>query len=371
MGLYLHIPFCKQACHYCNFHFSTSTKNQAAFVDALLLELELRKDFLDGVPLGSIYFGGGTPSLLTAEQLDRIFKKIFEFHLVEENAEITLEANPDDLTPEKLRELAQSPVNRLSIGLQSLSEEDLRFMNRAHTAEEAHRCIELSQEAGFNRLTVDLIYGSPTTSDAQWLKNLDFLIERAIPHLSCYALTVEPQTALDHFIRKGKAPAVDEEQAARQFEIMLERLRQAGYEQYEISNFARGAQYAIHNSNYWRGKPYLGIGPSAHSYDGQNRYAVVANNTKYIRTLQEGELASILSIEKLTPTDRYHEYLLTGLRTRWGCQLDQIPFSFQEHFLQQIQAFLKSGKVARNGNTFTLTDSGKLLADHITSSLFI
>lgn len=367
-GIYIHIPFCKQACHYCDFHFSTSMKLKADLIHALLKELELRKDYLKEEKLSSIYFGGGTPSLLSFEELSAIFDKIRQFFSVEENAEITLEANPDDLSAAKLEMLKDTPVNRLSIGIQSFSDQDLQFMNRAHNSKEAHQCVELAQKYGFENLTVDLIYGSPTTSDEQWIKNIDRLYEYDIPHLSCYCLTVEPKTALAHFVKTGKAADVDDEQASRQFNILMDKMEARGYEHYEISNFAKPGRHAIHNSNYWRGEAYLGVGPSAHSYDRQSRQWNVANNSKYIKAIEEGVLP--FEKEDLTPEQRYNEYVMTGLRTKWGVELDRIDPAFQPHFLREAATYLEEGKIEKKGKAFVLTRAGKHLADRIAMELF-
>lgn len=378
-GIYLHIPFCKQACHYCNFHFSTSLKQKPELVQAIVKELELRQDYLNGAALTSIYFGGGTPSLLSEAELNLIFEKIYSLFKVASDAEITLEANPDDLTFEKLQSLRQTPVNRLSIGIQSFAEADLQFMNRAHNASEAKICIENALQAGFENLTVDLIYGSPTTSDAQWIENIETVVNYGIPHISCYALTVEEKTALAHFVKVGKAPAVDEEQAARQFEILMQVLGNKGYEHYEISNFAKPGWYARHNSSYWFGEPYLGIGPAAHSFDGNNtRQWNVANNALYVKQLQDQtgfeNLSGLAEKEMLTPAQRYNEYVMTTLRTMWGARLDQIEAMgarFSAHFLKIVIPFIAKGWVIQKDKTFTLSQEGKLLADFIASELFI
>lgn len=378
-GIYLHIPFCKQACHYCNFHFSTSLKQKPAMVQAILNELEARRDYLENQPVTSIYFGGGTPSLLNEAELEAIFTKIYKLFKVEPNAEITLEANPDDLTVEKLKALRQTPVNRLSIGIQSFAEVDLQFMNRAHNAPEAKNCIENALNTGFENLTVDLIYGAPTTSDAQWIENIETVMNYGIPHLSCYALTVEPKTALAHFVKVGKTPAIEEEQAARQFEILVQITKNQGYEHYEISNFSKPGMYARHNSSYWFGKPYLGVGPAAHSFDGRlTRQWNVANNAVYIAQLGNYEISqfpsfSIAEYEILTPAQRYNEYVMTTLRTMWGSQLEHIVAlgqSFAEHFLKIVEIFITKGWVIRKDNTFILSTQGKLLADFITAELF-
>ncbi len=372
-GLYLHIPFCKQACHYCNFHFSTNLQRKGEMVEALLVELEIQRHYLQGAPLTSIYFGGGTPSLLSASELERLFEKIYALHRVDSGAEITLEANPDDLSPDKLRALRDSPVNRLSIGVQSFSEADLRYMNRAHSATEAHACIENALAAGFDNLTADLIYGAPTTGDAQWAYNVRTMIGLGIPHVSAYSLTVEDRTALAHMVQKGKTSAPDEDAAARQYQFLMDAMESAGYVHYEISNFAREGWYARHNSSYWLGEPYLGIGPSAHSFNGGSRQWNVANNAKYIsRMLVDGNDPSEkwYETETLTPVQQYHDRLLTGLRTIWGFDPASSPSPMKEYFLEQVRPFLQQGLVEFHHGSYRLTRSGKFLADRITVGLF-
>jgi oxygen-independent coproporphyrinogen III oxidase len=371
-GLYIHIPYCKQACHYCNFHFSTTLRTLPAMVRAIVRELELRKDYLSGETVDSIYFGGGTPSLLNTDDLVVIFEKIAAEYSVAPDAEITLEANPDDLGLEKLREWhGRTPINRLSIGIQSFSEEDLRAMNRAHTSAHAHDCLRDALEAGFENLTADLIYGAPTTSDAQWQKNAETLFDLNIPHLSCYCLTVEEGTALHKFVKKGTRPAVDEEQASRQFEWLMDAAAQRGYAHYEISNFAKPGRFARHNSNYWRGVKYLGVGPAAHSFNGISRQWNVANNALYIKSLESDIVP--FEMETLTLENRYNEYVMTALRTAWGVDLaflEQTTPSFIPHFTQKIQTFVEAGWVAQEAGVFRLTRQGKLLADRIAMELF-
>lgn len=367
-GIYIHIPFCKQACHYCDFHFSTSMKMKTPLVQALIKEIDLRADYLKSRALQTIYLGGGTPSLLNAQELNLIFKKIFDTFWVEENAEITLEANPDDLTPEKLAMLKDTPINRLSIGIQSFQEQDLKFMNRAHNAREAINCINLAKKAGFEDLTIDLIYGTPTMNNQQWKENIEQVLAFDIPHISCYCLTIEERTALAHFVATGKAQDVDEDQASDQFGILIDALTHNGYEHYEISNFAKPGRYARHNSAYWRGVPYLGIGPSAHSFNGHSRQWNVANNIRYIKALEKNELP--FEIEHLSEAQLYNEYIMTGLRTRWGVELDKIPLAFQERFLKESQIFISNGKMVMENNNFRLTQSGKFQADLIASTLF-
>lgn len=380
-GLYLHIPYCKQACHYCNFHFSTTLHHREGMINAIVEELKLRRAELPDKSLNSIYLGGGTPSLLTADELNRIFQQIQNLFNISDDAEVTLEANPDDLHQEKIKQLWDSPVNRLSIGIQSFSETDLRFMNRAHNAIEARACIEYAQDAGFENISIDLIYGTPTTTDDQWARNIEIALDYDIPHLSCYALTIEPRTALANMIKKGKIKNVDEEQTAHQFEYLIAALRSEGYEHYEISNFAKPGWRAKHNSSYWLGNPYLGIGPAAHSFDGQRtRSWNVANNARYMSGIElwcqdpEQIPPDLIEFEVLTDDQRYNEYVMTALRTSWGLDLDfvqQLGAHYPDHFLQNAQAYLDAGHMTRKDNNFRLTEDGKLLADRIAMEVFV
>jgi oxygen-independent coproporphyrinogen-3 oxidase len=374
-GIYLHIPFCKQACHYCNFHFSTSLRQKGAMVAAIVRELEVQSGYLRGTALSSIYFGGGTPSLLEVAELEQIFSAIYRLHKVAPDAEITLEANPDDLSVDKLKALRNTPVNRLSIGIQSFAEEDLRFMNRAHHSQEAQACIENALSQGFSNLTLDLIYGSPTTSHEQWAHNLATVFQYPIPHLSAYCLTVEPKTALDHFVRQGKAAPVDDAHAHAQFQYLIEATRAQGFEHYEISNFAKPGCYARHNSSYWLGEPYLGIGPSAHSFDGTSRQWNLANNAQYLKIIQEKPAeewpkAGLFEREILSPATRYNEYVMTGLRTHWGCDVEKMELRFRIYFEQNAQVFLQQGLMLQENEVYRLSDAGKFMADHIASELF-
>ncbi len=372
-GLYLHIPFCKQACHYCDFHFSTVLKNKEAMVEALVRELEMQKDYLDGAQLTSLYFGGGTPSLLDTHEMVLLFETIQRLHNVAPDAEITLEANPDDLSEAKLADLRNyTPVNRLSIGIQSFADEDLRWMNRAHHANDAHACLRRSLAAGFNDLSIDLIYGAPTTSHEQWQENLRLAFNYGVPHLSCYSLTVEKGTALHHFVKTGKSAPVEEEKAARQFEYLIEKSAAAGYEHYEISNFALPGRYAKHNSSYWFGDAYLGIGPSAHAFNGAVRQWNVANNAMYISSLQDGKIP--FESEVLTPEQRYNEYVMTALRTQWGIDRGRVGAfgaAFVDHLDMEAQEFLDVGALVLENGFYKLSKAGKLLADHVASSLFL
>jgi oxygen-independent coproporphyrinogen-3 oxidase len=375
-GLYLHIPFCKQACHYCNFHFSTSLRYKSEVIEAIAQELVLRQDYLTDKELDAVYFGGGTPSLLSETELELLFDRINTIYKVKPDAEITLEANPDDITPDNLARWRDSPINRLSIGLQSFSNADLTYMNRTHNATEAQQCLQLAHSYGFKNLTVDLIYGTPTMTDADWERNVRTVIDAGIPHLSCYALTVEPYTALHHQIRSKKVEAPEEEQSARQFELLMEWLEAAGYEHYEISNFALPGHRAVHNSNYWLSRPYLGVGPSAHSFNGHSRQWNVANNAIYMQTINSLEPdvslqeAGLYQREELSPTDRYNEYILTGLRTAWGVNTDRMEAPFREHFIKNIHQYVDTNVAVQEKNIFCLTKKGRLIADKVSSDLF-
>ncbi len=377
MHLYLHIPFCKQACHYCDFHFSTGLGQKPALIDALCQEISIQKEYLPGKTLETIYFGGGTPSLLTEVDLEQLFAAIHRQFTVDPNAEITLEANPDDLTPDKLR-LLRRYVNRLSIGIQTFDEATLRWMNRAHTATEAQTCVQNAQAAGFDNLSVDLIYGIPNRTPESWQRDLDTMLSLNVPHLSAYALTIEPDTAFGRWTTSGKLPAMDEELAAGQFEQLTSALTGAGYEHYEISNFGRAASgtpghYARHNTAYWQRRPYLGIGPSAHSYNGHSRQYNVANNARYVADIQAGKLPA--TVEVLTLADQVNEYLLTGLRTQWGCSLTELDTLLQADFahrqMRELDRLYTTGWLDCTDRQLRLTEAGKLFADRVAADLFV
>jgi oxygen-independent coproporphyrinogen-3 oxidase len=371
-GIYLHIPFCKQACNYCDFHFSTSLKMKASFVDALLTEIELRKSVFDQQTINSIYFGGGTPSLLSEEDLTRIFETLFTSFRVSPLAEITLEANPDDLSPDKIKVLKNTPINRLSIGIQSFRDEDLRFMKRAHNAKEALSSIKSCKQAGFTNLSVDLIYGTPGMDTSAWLENLNIAFDLEIPHISSYALTVEPNTELHHQILHQKVSNVDENQSAAQFELLTSQMKRNGYEQYEISNFCKPGAYSKHNSSYWKKDMYLGLGPSAHSFYDNKRLWNVSNNTKYVKSLAQNLLP--LQEEVLSLEDRYNEYVMTSLRTKWGCSIAEIETNFSSelaaYFRNEIELYVSTQNVLVKNEVYYLSEKGKLLADKIASDLF-
>ncbi len=370
-GIYIHIPFCKQACHYCDFHFSTSTKKKSQLVDMLCHELVLRKNEMISEEIETIYFGGGTPSLLNSEELNHIFQTIFKNYKVTENAEITLEANPDDLSEENLKILNESPVNRLSIGVQSFFEEDLKLMNRAHNSEEALNCLKSARQY-FNNISIDLIYGIPGQSDEQWKENLKIALDLEIPHISSYALTVEPKTALEKFIEKGKVKPVDDEQYRNQFEILVSTLNYNGFEHYEFSNFGKPGYHSRNNMAYWMGKSYLGIGPSAHSFDGKSRKWNISNNTLYIKALEKDQIPQ--ETERLSTTDKYNEFVMTRLRTKFGVKHSEIDEKFgskyAEHFLKNTEDFLQKDLMKNENGTFHITQKGKFLSDGIASELF-
>jgi len=341
-------------------------------VEAICKEINLKKDRISG-QVGSIYLGGGTPSILSQSALQKIFDTINHNFSVDADAEITIETNPDDLSAQKLKELKQLPVNRFSVGIQSFFDEDLIWMNRAHKAMEAEDCIRRSQDSGFENLTLDLIYGYPHLTDQKWISNIQKAVELEVPHISAYALTVEPRTALAHAIKNKKQEPVSDNQSAAQFLILMDKLVKAGFEHYEISNFAKPGQYAVHNTNYWRGVDYIGIGPSAHGFDGQNRYMNPANNALFIETLAANKLPEI--IEELSLNDRFNEYMMTSLRTMWGTDLEKINADFGKDFLEETLYNLKNlaGKdwLVSEGDKIRLTETGKLFADHIASELFI
>lgn len=369
-GIYIHIPFCRKACHYCNFHFSTTADNLEEMVDAIMEEAYMRRDYLQG-PVATIYFGGGTPSLLPTALIQKMLSRLQELFIVAHDAEITLEANPDDIDELSLQQWKETGINRLSIGVQSFREADLQWMNRAHDAQQAAGALQLAIRH-FDNITIDLIYGTPTLDDAQWLHNLSEAGRIGIPHLSCYALTVEPKTALDLMIRQQKKENVDSEKQARHFEMLMQWARQHGYEHYEISNFAKPGYRSRHNSNYWQGASYLGLGPSAHSFNGSERSWNISNNALYLKSIINGSLPQ--ESEVLTPVDQLNEYIMTSLRTTDGLSLKTVEERWGAEAASNIKKdaaiFLVEGTMTASVDSLVLTDAGKLLADGIAARLF-
>ena len=372
-ALYIHIPFCKQACYYCDFHFSTSSQQRAAMIQAICQEIALRKNYLSQTHLRSIYFGGGTPSILNKKELAQIFEQIAQCFTWDKNTEITLEANPDDLGQEKLKDFASLGINRLSIGTQSFDEQHLKFLNRAHNAKEAEKSILIAQEIGFENISIDLIYAIPCESHSIWEKDLEKVVSLQVPHISAYCLTIEPKTVFGHRLAQKQMPPIDDQFASEQLQILLQKLKKAGFEHYEISNFAKNQKYAIHNTNYWQDGEYLGVGASAHSYNGTSRQYNVANNSKYIAAINKREIPA--QIEMLSWQDKLNEYLLTGLRTQWGCKWEKINDLAEVDFLKMQEKILNQYQVQEmlicESEKIYLTEKGKFFADQIAADLFV
>ena len=371
-SIYIHIPFCKQACNYCDFHFSTSMKKKVEMVSALAKEIKMRKNELENEIIESIYFGGGTPSRLTINDLRLLINEVFKQFTVTNNPEITLEANPDDLSEDYLIDLKNIGINRLSIGIQSFFESDLKMMNRAHNASEAIKCLEIATQY-FDNISIDLIYGIPEMSNENWTQNIDKALSFGINHISSYALTVEPKTALKKLIETGKINAPKDEVAATHFEILVDKMNENGFIHYELSNFGKENYFSRNNSAYWLGKKYLGIGPSAHSFDGKSRSWNIANNAIYIKSINENKLPN--EVEILSEIDKYNEYIMTGLRTIWGVDLNKIKNNFGEKFLNhlhsQAKKFINDDLLIIESDIFKTTKKGKFLCDGIASDLFM
>jgi oxygen-independent coproporphyrinogen III oxidase len=372
-GIYLHIPFCKKACHYCNFHFSTTLHHQSALVAAMQQELAMQRPLFNS-SISTVYFGGGTPSILSPDQLQSLLQAVRQQANLAPNAEITLEANPDDMDVKKLHTWQQLGINRLSIGVQSFHAADLQWMNRAHNVQQAVDAIQLAQQVGITNISIDLIYGVPGLSDEQWLANLNKVTSLGVQHLSCYALTVEHKTALEKMIAQQKIADVDPEQQSRQFLLLMDWAAANGWEHYEISNFCQPGWRSRHNSSYWQGKPYWGIGPSAHSFDGQNtRQWNVANNALYIQQIEMGVLPA--EQELLSPTQQLNEYIMTSLRTIEGIQFGEVMRRSDErvlwHLQQAVGKYINNGQMQQKNNSFVLTNQGKLFADGIAADLFV
>ena len=372
-GIYVHIPFCKQACHYCDFHFSTNRSNDESLIAAIERELALQHDYLAGELVDTIYFGGGTPSLLSAAQLAEVFNVVSKNFTVNPQAEITLEANPDDLSREKLDELKGLGINRLSIGIQTLSDSILTYLNRSHNSSDAIHSFNRARAAGFSNISVDLIYAIPSLEHALWQKSIDDILALQPEHISSYSLTIEEKTVFGNWQRKGKIKPVDESASATQLEMLIDALTSAGYEHYEVSNFSKPGYQSKHNSSYWRQVKYLGVGPSAHSFDGQSRQKNISNNHLYIRSIEKGLLPAEKEI--LSRADKINEFILTTLRTSWGCNYARLRDLYQydlpamqKDYIENLQ---QAGLAFQSAEHLCLTKKGRLLADKIASDLFL
>ncbi len=372
-GIYLHIPWCRKVCVYCDFHFSVSVRNRKQMVECLIKELFLQKNFTGTETIETIYFGGGTPSVLFPEELDKLIENIYKHFNVSESAEITLEANPDDLSFSYLCEIKGIGINRLSIGIESFFDEDLKWMNRRHNSQQSVKCLENSIKAGFDNINIDLIYGLPGLTTDRWEKNLDIAFKYEIQHLSSYFLTLEPKTVYFHRVNKGLMKKPDEIAGIKHYEILLRKVQEAGFIQYEISNFSLDGFISRHNTSYWLQKPYLGIGPSANSFNGSSRQWNVRNNTSYIESLENNIIPC--TVETLSIEDRYNEYVLTSLRTVWGADLSFIKEKFGEecygYFIAGADPFFSDGKLECDSNIVRVTRRGMLFADGIISELFM
>ena len=373
-GIYIHIPFCKQACNYCDFHFSTSLKLKSNLIESILVEIDLRHSYLENKNIETIYFGGGTPSLLSEKELFLILEKIYKNYNVPSNAEISLEANPDDLSVEKLKELKRLEINRLSIGLQSFNNEELIWMNRAHTANESEASVKRAQDKGFENISIDLIYGSKFSNLTNWKKTLDKAIALDVKHISSYNLTIEDKTKLGHDFKVKKEIAIDDEKSSELFLEMIDRLEKNNFIQYEISNFGKENYFSNHNSNYWKGIEYIGFGPSAHSFDGVSRQWNISNNSLYIKNVTDKN-ETYFEKEILSESDQFNEYILTSLRTIWGIDVLVLNTKFNSEILnsfnEKIKTYISSDMIIFNNNKYVLTSNGKLFADKIASELFV
>ncbi|MCR9251790.1 MAG: radical SAM family heme chaperone HemW [bacterium] len=371
-GIYLHIPFCKQACYYCDFHFSTNQSSVDEMVSTMIQELDLRKDYLEGENIETIYFGGGTPSILEGKHIRRLLEKIESQFKISDSPEITLEANPDDLSRSKLAELYNYGINRLSIGIQSFNESHLKYLNRAHTNKEAINCVENAIEIGFDNITIDLIYGIPFENEDPWPNDIATALDLGVDHISAYCLTIEPQTVFGKWLNQNKIKPINEELAASHFNYLLEKLNSNGFEQYEISNFCKSGCYSKHNTSYWQQKRYLGIGPSAHSFNKVSRQFNIANNAKYIKALNSGAIPC--EVEILSNTQKVNEMMMTGLRTKWGVSLDEIREvipGWETKNSSILKDYTQNQYLKLSNNHLIITEKGKLLADEIALNLFL
>ena len=372
-GIYIHIPFCRQKCNYCNFFSIASIKYKSDFIKVLLKEIELQKNYLPNKKINTIYFGGGTPSMLSVDEINLILNKINQLFSIEKDAEITLEANPDDLIDRKIIELKNSAINRVSVGIQSFNDDDLHYLNRKHNSEQAKNSISQLKEFGFENISIDLIYGIPTLTEKKWEQNLEKFFALEIPHLSAYSLTVEKNTILDNLIRKGKAKNISENLSIEHFKYLLNRMDVNGFVHYEISNFSKPGCQSKHNSIYWSGGKYLGLGPSAHSFNGNARQWNVSNISKYIQSINNGIIPA--EIEILNTNQKYNEYIMTSLRTIGGCKENVIKEQFGEkylgYFLKTSKKHLQNRTLIVEDEKYILSQTGKLFADGIASDFFL
>ncbi len=372
-GIYIHIPYCKKKCCYCNFHFRTNHSEKTKMLKSIKQELKLRKSYLNGEVIHSIYFGGGTPSILNAKEIYSLLEKINKYFTIDSNAEITLECNPEDLNKGMLKNLKETRINRLSIGVQSFDDKDLIFMNRSHTAAEAIECIALAKKIGFKNITIDLIYGIPKQSNAKWKKNLEQMLALEIQHFSAYALTSEPNTKLNHLVKTKKIKLLSDTKIITQFNTLIDIASKNDFIHYEISNFGREGFFSNHNTNYWKNKHYIGVGPSAHSFNGESRTWNISSNKKYIQGVLNNTVYS--ETEILNEEQKYNEYILTNLRTIWGVNLSYIKNQFDIEIYNYFKAHIKrweiEKKIEKYKDSYTLTKQGKLYADAIASNLFI
>lgn len=371
LGIYIHIPFCKKSCHYCNFHFSTSLKNKEDMIKAINKEI-YQKAILNNDKVSTIYFGGGTPSILDVEEINLIIENIYKNFNVGKNIEITIEANPDDLSKHKLNDLSKTKINRISIGVQSFIDKELKIMNRVHDSKKAIKSIEMAKKY-FNNISVDLLYGVPDSSIKSWNYNLDTISSFNINHISAYALTVEPKTALESFINKSILSMPDEDLVYSQYKLINEKLSSKNFINYEVCSFAQKDFFSKNNSAYWLRKKYIGIGPSAHSFDGESRSWNISNNKKYIDQIRDGD--NYYKKENLTKVDQYNEYIMTGLRTIWGVSVKHIESNFdvrfKNYFLKKIKSHIAKKNVYKEDDLYLTTQSGRFLADGIASDLFL
>ncbi len=372
-SIYIHIPYCKQQCTYCNFHFRIAQNDKAEMLKSIKKEIEMRQPYINGATISSIYFGGGTPSILNKEELNSLVNTVYRYFTIDTDAEITLECNPDDLNTQMLADLKEIGINRLSIGIQSFDDADLKFMNRSHNAKEALSCIHLAKKAGFENITIDLIYGLPNQSNEKWKQNLKQMLALDIQHFSAYALTIEPKTALKHLIDKKKVTPLEEKITVEHFNTLVQIATENNFIHYEISNFGKEGFFSNHNTAYWKNQHYLGVGPSAHSFNGTSRQWNIASNKQYIEKVNTNN--SYFEVEQLSNEQQYNEYIFTALRTMWGVELNYIAAQFgadaQKYFKKQVQNWKNQEKIKQLNNNYTLTEKGKLYADAIASDLFI